>query len=169
MQRAVRVLIARAAGGDDYQYLVERPFLTDRSLKFILSCVGRTRSFNEVDVLAKCAGAFLQTGYEATSIDDLVAATGLHRGSIYQAFGSKRGLFLAVLSQLALTGMRSAESMDLVLVALLELAPRDAAVRELAARILAAAADRGTPESLGARLLARAHLGAESEQLINKK
>lgn len=120
--------------------------------------MGRNRSYNEDEVLTKCAALFLQTGYEGTSIDDLVVATGLHRGSLYQAFGSKRGIFLAVLAQLVSVGMREAEAADLVLVALLELAPRDEAVRELAARILADASELGTPESLGTRLLARARI-----------
>lgn len=125
--------------------------------------MGRNRSYDEDEVLVKCAAQFLQTGYEGTSIDDLVTATGLHRGSLYGAFGSKRGIFLAVLAQLASTGMRDTESADLVLVALLELAPRDEGVRELTARILADTADLGTPESLGSRLLARAHLPTASE------
>ena len=40
---------------------------------------------------------FWRRGYEGTSIHDLVAATGINRGSIYATFGDKEGLFLAVL------------------------------------------------------------------------
>lgn len=40
---------------------------------------------------------FLERGYEATSIGDLVTATGLSRASLYNAWGDKRGLFEAVL------------------------------------------------------------------------
>jgi TetR/AcrR family transcriptional regulator, transcriptional repressor for nem operon len=36
-------------------------------------------------------------GYEATSIDDLVQAKGMGRGSLYGTFGDKRQLFLAAL------------------------------------------------------------------------
>lgn len=108
--------------------------------------------------MAKCAATFLETGYEGTSIDDLVSATGLHRGSLYSAFGSKRGIFLAVLKQLHATGVDSAESTDLVLVALLELAPRDLGVREIVRQILADAGEAGSSQSLGARLVERAHL-----------
>ena len=115
-------------------------------------------------MLDRCAAALLDTGYEGTSIDDLVAATGLHRGSLYTAFGSKRGIFLAVLNQLDAAGVRDAASIDLVLVALLELAPRDAGIRDVAARILAAAGELGTAESLGARLLARAHIDKEKDE-----
>lgn len=38
--------------------------------------------------------AFWRQGYEATSLTDLCAATGLHKGSLYQAFGDKHQLFL---------------------------------------------------------------------------
>ncbi|HEV2066553.1 MAG TPA: TetR/AcrR family transcriptional regulator, partial [Thermomicrobiales bacterium] len=61
--------------------------------------MGRTRSFNQANVVTIAARTFLHTGYEGTSIDDLVTATGVHRGSLYKAFGSKRGLFLLTLEQ----------------------------------------------------------------------
>ncbi len=38
---------------------------------------------------------FRKTGYAGTSLDDLCAATGLGRGSLYAAFGDKHSLFLA--------------------------------------------------------------------------
>jgi len=37
-------------------------------------------------------------GYEATSMDDLVRATGVGRGAIYSDFGGKKDLFLACLA-----------------------------------------------------------------------
>lgn len=46
-------------------------------------------------MVAAAARLFLERGYEATAIDELVVACGLHRGSLYKAFGSKRGIFLA--------------------------------------------------------------------------
>ncbi|WP_408649259.1 helix-turn-helix domain-containing protein [Streptomyces herbicida] len=33
---------------------------------------------------------FAERGYEGTSVDDLVRALGVHRGSLYKVFGSKR-------------------------------------------------------------------------------
>ncbi|MCO6557996.1 MAG: helix-turn-helix transcriptional regulator [Bifidobacterium sp.] len=59
--------------------------------------MARPRSFDEQLVLEQCREVFCTHGYDATSIDDLVAATELKRGSLYQAFGSKRGVFLKVL------------------------------------------------------------------------
>lgn len=55
------------------------------------------KAFNETDVLERAMLAFWTQGYEATSMSDLVAATGINRGSIYTAFTSKRKLFLQAL------------------------------------------------------------------------
>ena len=53
------------------------------------------RQFDEGAVLDRAMETFWRRGYEATSIDDLVAATGVKRGSLYNAFGDKEALFLA--------------------------------------------------------------------------
>ena len=55
----------------------------------------RPRSFDP-DTLADAAlTQFWQRGYCATSMDDLVSATGVSRYGIYAAFGDKHGLYLA--------------------------------------------------------------------------
>ena len=41
--------------------------------------------------------AFWAKGYEATSMADLCCCTGLHKGSLYQAFGDKHTLFMDAL------------------------------------------------------------------------
>lgn len=51
---------------------------------------------------------FWVQGYEATSIGDLVRATGVGRGSIYSDFGGKRDLFLACLSHFKDTAVTQA-------------------------------------------------------------
>ena len=122
--------------------------------------MGRKRSFDETAVVSEAAGAFLIAGYEGTSVDELVRATGLLRGSLYQAFGSKRGLFLAVLRQAA-AGPLDETALDLLLVATLELAPRDAEVRTLVGQRLAACADPA--RLLGERLLERADLTVRTD------
>lgn len=43
--------------------------------------------------------AFWKHGYAATSVDDLVAAMGINRSSMYHAFGGKSRLFLAALQR----------------------------------------------------------------------
>ena len=51
------------------------------------------------EVLDLAMTAFWNRGYEATSIDDLVQATGINRASLYSKFGDKKRLFLAVLDR----------------------------------------------------------------------
>jgi TetR/AcrR family transcriptional repressor of nem operon len=55
------------------------------------------KQFDRGEVLDRAMALFWRRGYEATSIRDLVEATGINRGSIYATFGDKEGLFLAVL------------------------------------------------------------------------
>lgn len=57
-------------------------------------CVGRPREFEEDRVLNAAMHTFWNQGYEGTSLKDLCSATGLHKGSLYQAFGDKHQLFL---------------------------------------------------------------------------
>jgi len=55
------------------------------------------KTYDETEVLERAMRAFWAHGYEATSMSDLVAATGINRGSIYAAFAGKRELFLEAL------------------------------------------------------------------------
>ena len=119
--------------------------------------MGRNRTFIEAEVVAQCAAVFRSTGYEGTSIDDLVQATGLHRGSLYKAFGSKRGVFLLALRHSAELDGDASDATDLLLVALMELAPRDPEIRSVAFELLGASVPPHTAQSLGQRLLDRAH------------
>ena len=57
----------------------------------------RPRKFDEADVIAAAREEFWTRGYGATSVDDLTAATGLGKGSLYGAFGDKHGLFIRAL------------------------------------------------------------------------
>jgi TetR/AcrR family transcriptional regulator, transcriptional repressor for nem operon len=61
--------------------------------------MARTREFDTDAAVEAAMGAFRRKGYEGTSIQDLVDATGLGRGSLYAAFGSKDGLYLAVMDR----------------------------------------------------------------------
>lgn len=58
--------------------------------------VARPRSFDETGVLRAVRDRFWASGYAGTSIDEVAAATGLGKGSLYGAFGDKRSLFLRV-------------------------------------------------------------------------
>ena len=55
---------------------------------------GRPRAFEPETALIQAMDAFWKDGYAATSLDDLAAATGLNRPSLYGAFGDKRALYL---------------------------------------------------------------------------
>jgi TetR/AcrR family transcriptional regulator, transcriptional repressor for nem operon len=59
--------------------------------------MGRPREFDEDAVLSAAAEAFWEHGYYATSIDNLCEATDLLRGSLYGAYGDKKGMLLAAL------------------------------------------------------------------------
>jgi TetR/AcrR family transcriptional regulator, transcriptional repressor for nem operon len=64
--------------------------------------------FDRDAALDRAAAAFWRKGYDATSVQDLEAATGLGRGSLYNAFGDKQALFLAALERYAATVARPA-------------------------------------------------------------
>ncbi len=59
----------------------------------------RTKEYNREQVLQKAMNVFWEKGYEGTSIQDLVDATGLNRFGIYEAFKNKECLFLEVLNK----------------------------------------------------------------------
>lgn len=64
--------------------------------------MARTREFDRAQAVRAARAYFWEHGYEAASISGLEEATGLNRSSIYNEFGSKRGLFdAAVESYLA--------------------------------------------------------------------
>jgi AcrR family transcriptional regulator len=60
---------------------------------------GRPRQYDPDRALAGAAASFWKNGYAATSLDDLAAATGMNRPSLYAAFGDKRDLYLKTLER----------------------------------------------------------------------
>lgn len=60
---------------------------------------GRPREFDEVEVIEKLMSVFWERGYEATGLSDIMAATGLNKGSLYAAFGNKRAMYLRALQR----------------------------------------------------------------------
>ena len=77
---------------------------------------GRPRSYDPDAVLDRAAQLFWASGFSATSLDDLSAAMGMGRPSIYNAFGDKEALFLRALQRyrdtVALTPLRALEAED---------------------------------------------------------
>jgi len=61
--------------------------------------MARPRSFDEQALLDCALEAFWVGGYDRTSIEEISVASGVGNGSIYAAYGSKLGLFLAVFNR----------------------------------------------------------------------
>jgi AcrR family transcriptional regulator len=55
---------------------------------------GRPRAYEPEIALGKALDLFRKGGFAATSLDDLSAATGMNRPSLYGAFGDKRELYI---------------------------------------------------------------------------
>ena len=63
----------------------------------------RPKEFNPDDAIEKAMHVFWHKGYEATSMEDLLSAMDLNRGSLYDTFGDKRQLFLKVIDRYCTT------------------------------------------------------------------
>ena len=59
--------------------------------------MARPQTFEEREVLDKAMQVFWTKGYEATSVDDLIRATGLARQSMYNTFGNKHAFYMSAL------------------------------------------------------------------------
>lgn len=55
--------------------------------------MGRPRQFDPDQVLWEAVKVFWRLGYNATSVQDLVDAMGIERGSLYRTFGHKQAVF----------------------------------------------------------------------------
>jgi TetR/AcrR family transcriptional regulator, copper-responsive repressor len=55
---------------------------------------GRPRAYQPEVALARALDVFWREGFAGTSLDDLSAATGMNRPSLYGAFGDKRELYI---------------------------------------------------------------------------
>jgi TetR/AcrR family transcriptional repressor of nem operon len=122
----------------------------------------RPRKFEESDVVAAARDEFWTRGYGATSVDDLAAATGLGKGSLYGAFGDKHGLFICALDDYiaaALDGVR-AQLHDPALTAYERL------TRHIRRQAKAAATDKGRRGCMMARTAAE--LGFSDDEVESK-
>jgi TetR/AcrR family transcriptional repressor of nem operon len=60
---------------------------------------GRPLQYDPEQALEAAMQVFWSHGYEATSLQDLLAAMGLSKSSFYQAFGGKKALFIRCISR----------------------------------------------------------------------
>jgi AcrR family transcriptional regulator len=61
--------------------------------------MARPRSFDTDQALDLARDVFWRKGFQSTSLDDITAATGLAKPSLYAAFGDKNAMFLKVLER----------------------------------------------------------------------
>lgn len=130
--------------------------------------MGRHKTYDEQTVLQALAELFAEAGYEATSIDQISKATGMKRGSIYQAFGSKANLFRIALRYALEKDSNEHQLADLVFVALWERASIDPDVRSLTRQAIATLeqqSGRRLEELLKERLYTRSGLSAKHAQV----
>ena len=101
--------------------------------------MGRRRTFIESEAISSATATFAERGFAGASVDDLVRAALSPAATPGDSTGAARA---------------GREELDLILVALMEIAPGDPAVREA----LEVALNRAgiTAEALGRRLLVRA-------------
>lgn len=59
---------------------------------------GRPAKFDRDQVIASAINAFFAKGFEATTLGDLEAATGVDRSTLYNSFGGKAGLYSSATS-----------------------------------------------------------------------
>ncbi|MFT7677237.1 MAG: TetR/AcrR family transcriptional repressor of nem operon [Planctomycetota bacterium] len=59
--------------------------------------MARPRTFDQEDVLERAVDLFTEQGFDGISVPELSSRLGICRQSLYNAFGDKRGLFLAAL------------------------------------------------------------------------
>lgn len=67
---------------------------------------GRPREFDDAAVIDAAMDVFWTHGYEGTSAQALVECTGLGRGSLYNAFGSKLNLYHEALERYQALGLQ---------------------------------------------------------------
>jgi AcrR family transcriptional regulator len=72
----------------------KRPALPKSVAPVVPKRRGRPRAYQPEVALGRALDLFRKDGFAATSLDDLSAATGMNRPSLYGAFGDKRELYI---------------------------------------------------------------------------
>lgn len=122
-----------------------------------MKLMGRPRTFDEVEVLRRATRLFGREGFDAASVDAILAALEMNRASFYKIFGSKHGLARAALRQVcerALDHDVDSDSKDFVLISLLEMSNPDEELSHLITRATALCFS-DDPTQIGQHLLAR--------------
>lgn len=72
--------------------------------------MGRPKEFEPEETLVQIMNIFWLKGYEGASLQDIEAATGLKKPSLYRTFGDKRAMYLAALKAYNETEATNAEA-----------------------------------------------------------
>lgn len=101
--------------------------------------MGRIRKFDEAIAVPAARALFAERGYNGTSIDELTARTGMLRGSLYGAFGSKMGLFRTCAEEV-LNGLNptSRDAVNFLVVALKDVGSGDPVIERYCKQHVAA-------------------------------
>lgn len=104
-----------------------------------LGDMARPRTFDEAAVVTAARHQFWSSGYADTGLRDLMAATGLAKASLYNAFGDKHALYLRAFQSYCTTTLdRVAAQLD---------GPDDEAAARLTRLIDEMAEDRGSQDT----------------------
>ena len=60
---------------------------------------GRPRAYDPQKALKQATDIFWKSGYAGTSVDEIAAATGMNKPSLYAAFGGKHDLYMEALNR----------------------------------------------------------------------
>src|ERR1700754_5105772 len=123
--------------------------------------MARPRKFDETEVVAAARDEFWTRGSAGTSVDDLTAATGLGRGSLYGAFGDKHDLFLRALDDYSASVMAAVTA---------DLRDADASGYEGLVRHIRNAANTGAVDARRGCLVAKsaAELGSTDKEVLQR-
>ena len=101
--------------------------------------MGRIRKFDESIAIPAARAVFAERGYSGTSIDELTSRTGMLRGSIYGAFGSKMGLFRRCAESVLITlEPASHDALNFLVVALKDIGRGDPVIERYCKQHIAA-------------------------------
>jgi TetR/AcrR family transcriptional regulator, copper-responsive repressor len=119
---------------------------------------GRPRGFDPDQVLARVRRVFMEKGFSGASLDDLAAAAGLNRPSLYAAFGNKEELYVRALRRYA---GRNIDAMQAIL-------SRPGTIEARLGEVYRAAVDLYTapPKSTGCMIIGTATVEAPSSRTI---
>lgn len=118
--------------------------------------MARQRNFDKAAIAKQLMPVFITRGYEGASVSELVAVSGLLRGSLYAAYGSKLGIFVAGLQQLPTLDALTEQELDFLIVALLEVAPNNPVVKNFLQDYLVDIDTEQLAVKIGLQILAKA-------------